>query len=463
MTKKQETILFLLMSINAIAFVVIFLLVAYQYRLAWDDYHYAAMVRELGVWDAMKYYYNNWSPRWSSILVVNSFLTHAKNQSVLFLFHLCSLTFGVLAVSSFTASLKRKLQLPITKPQTVLIGTYVLAIVFYSSFSKADTWFWLTASPMYLWGVLASVLGGSLLLQNWNYRIRYPLIVFVFLYVGGSSESAALFSLTVLLFVGLFLRNSISSIMDRKALHLATISCMIGFGICMVGDGIEVRREHLPSYPAQDRLLVGLWNYVKFNFYEIPKMLPLVVLAVVPFGFFGRKHLRFQLISFRDVFWSNKKLWFLADFCIAILALALGWVMCEMGPHRTWFPITMLVVAVAIALAYQLGSWAYIVSKGHFFKLVVLAQILFLSYQVYEVSVNLPKAVTYAEAHDARSTFLNKTVFDSPISVVPLPQSGWLLSGDISTDPNRFTNKHLGLFFKSEYPIIADSTLTSFQ
>lgn len=449
------------MSINALAFVVIFLSVAFNYRLAADDYHHAYMVAEHGIWDAMVYYYDNWNPRWSSILVTNSFLQFATNNGILFLFHVCSLILGGFSIFSLLSGLSKKLQLPFSNTQITILSVYCLAIIFYSSFSKTDTWYWITVNPMYLWGTFTALLGGSLLIQNWNRIIRYLLIISLFLYVGGASESAALSSLVALIFLGLITKNPRNETIERKALHLATVACMVGFGIAMMGDGIQIRREHLPDYTAQDRLLVGMWNYIRFNLYEIPKRLPLLVIAVAPLGFFGRKHLRFQLISIKDVFWSNKKLWFLADLTIAALAIAIGWVMCEMGPHRTWFPLTIIVVTVAVALAYQLGSWVYIISKGQLFKLVLVAQVLFLGYQVYEGVTTIPTTQAYASAHDSRSEMILDNLDKTSLLVPPLPDSKWLLSGDISTDPNHFTNKHLSLFFGLNQGVIADSTLTS--
>ena len=450
------------MSINALAFVVIFLFLAFNYRLAADDYHHAQMVSQHGIWDAMVYYYNNWNPRWSSILVTNTFLSSASKTWTLFLFHCCSLLLGFVAVWSLLKGLISKFQLPFTSLQAAILSIYLIMATFHTSFSKADTWFWITVNPMYLWGTFAAILGGSFLFQNWLPIARYVLVGLMFLYAGGSSESVALCSLVVLFFVGFISKNSNNQNIDRTALHFATVACMVGFAIAMTGNGIQVRREHLPHHPASDRLILGLWNYVKFNFYRIPTILPIAILAVAPFGFFGRKHLRFQLISWKDVFWSNRKLWLIADLMVGVLAMALGWVMCEMGPERTWFPITVLVVTVSVALAYQLGSWAYIILKGRLFQVVVLAQLLLLSFQVTLGFIRVPESFHYANAHDARTVAI-QAISDSEDNhkVASLPDSGWLMSGDISQDPDHFTNMHLGLYFGLSQPIVADSSLIS--
>ena len=450
------------MTTNTFVFVAIFLAVAFNYRLAADDYHHASLVRSLGVWDTMAFYYDNWNPRWSSILVTNIFLSDTSKTWSLFLFHCCSLLLSFVAIYSFISALSRKLLLPFSPLQLGIAAMYLVMAAFYISFSKDDTWFWITVNPMYLWGTFAAVLGGSLLIQTWLPRLRQLLVALLFIYVGGSSESAAISSLIVLIFIGFTFRNSKNRMLDSTALHIATMACMIGFGISVTGQGIQVRREHLPHYPISDRLLVGLWNYIKFNLLEIPKVLPIAVLAVTPFGFFGRKHLRFQLISLKDVFWANRKMWILSDLVIALLSISIGFVMCEMGPERTWFPITILVLTVSVALSYQLGSWVYIVSKGKLFLLVILSQLILLGYQSVNGVIAIRQAIAYSSDVDQRMLSIKDQLdTKSAITVSPLSDSGWLLSSEISSDSTHFTNKHLGLFFDTDQAIVLDSTLTS--
>ncbi len=464
MTKKQQRTVILLMLLNGLAFIVIFLSVASNYRLAADDFHHVVMTDQLGIWDAMVFYYNNWNPRWSSILVTNSFLMNGTNNNVLFSFHLASLLFGFVAFSSAASAIGKLLALPFRSWQYWIAGVYLLCTTFYTSFSQADTWFWITVNPMYLWGTFAAVLGTSLILHTWNSLIRRILVIGLFLYVGGASESAAICSLVTLIYVGIRFHGKSQARFDATALHLATIACIIGFGISMAGPGIAIRREHLPHIPMQDRLLIGFWNYIKFNLKEIPLVLPLSILFAAPFGFFGRKHLRFQLISIRHVFWQNRNLWILSDLMILTLAMALGLVMSEMGPTRVWFPLTVLVLVVTVAIAYQLGTWLYVHSKGHLFHLVVAAQILTFSYQAVVGFTQIKTSNEYASAVDLRMENIRSNLgTDSVIQLSPLPNSGWLLSAEISSDTSHFTNKHLGLFLANGNRYFVEDSLSSTQ
>lgn len=464
MTKKQERIILALMGINALVFVFIFLSVAWNYRLAADDFHHVAIVRELGIWDAMVFYYQNWNTRWSSILVTNTFLAFGDNKLVLFLFHTISLLLGFTAFFSIIRSLVKTLRIPLTHSDTIIAAIYLLLVAFYCSFSKEDSWFWITVNPMYLWGAFAALLGGSLLIQSWHTPTRLFLVALLFLYAGGASESDAICALVVLLYIGIQTRRNTSKWLDRNALHIATIFCMIGFGISMTGEGIQIRREHLPHYPISERLLVGMWNYVKFNLMEIPLVLPIAIIGVTPIGFWGRKHLRFQLMSIKDVVWANRKLWLLADLMVAILAISIGYVMSEMGPQRTWLPLTFLVLTVSTALAYQLGSWVYIHSRGKLFQLVCASQFLLIIFQVYSGYNQVTETSAYAAAVDERmETIAANHKTKDILELEPLPRSGWLFSSEISSDPSHFTNQHLQQYFQTECVLVTASGVNSEQ
>ncbi len=462
MTNRQQRFVFGLMAANALLFVVIFLWVASNYRLAADDFHHVVMVKNHGIWETMVFYYQNWNPRWSSILITNSFLSKGENQSVLFLFHVCSLLLGFVSIWSFTSAINKTLKLPFTRIQISIISIYLLAIAFYISFEKNDTWYWITVAPMYLWGTFAAFLGGSLLLQHWIPIIRRVLTFLIFLFAGGASESAAIATLLTLLFLGIKTRRHETNWLDRNALHAATLGCMVGFGISMIGPGIQIRREHLPHYPFGEKLLVGLWNYIKFNLKEIPLKLPLLILFVAPFGFFGRKQLRFQLVSIKEIFWANKTIWILSDLIILTLAMALGMVMCEMGPTRAWFPISVVMLMVGVVTAYQLGTWFYIFTKGRLIHFTIAALSITLIYQVHVGYTQISQTSEYAHAVDERMDFIH-TVESSAqlIELEPLPSSGWLFSSEISTDTAHFTNMHLGLFFNHKSKFVRKDTVTS--
>ncbi|MDP6909193.1 MAG: hypothetical protein QF371_06795, partial [Flavobacteriales bacterium] len=292
MSDRTAKGIYILVTMNATLFVVIFLAVAFNYRLAADDFHYLVKSKNLGIWDAMLFYYHNWNPRWSATLVTNAFLAAYSSPLTLFLFHLSSLVLGAISIFSFLHGIGQHLSLPFTRLQLTLFSFYLLGALFYGAFSKDDSWYWITVAPMYLWGSFAAVLGGSFILQKWNRPLRSLLIGLWFLYAGGASETIAIATLAILFYLGFVTHgNQTENVIDRTALHLATISCFIGFGIDITGAGALVRYEHLPHLSITDKMLVGFWNYLKITFVEIPLTLPFILLFVSPLAYFGRKQL----------------------------------------------------------------------------------------------------------------------------------------------------------------------------
>lgn len=455
---------FLLMGINALVFAVIFLLVGRNQRFAGDDFHYLVKAQDLGIWDSVIYYYNNWNTRWASSFARATLLKlFGSNHSTLIV-NVGSLLLGLFSIKAFISSIISQSRIPLTSKQQWIIASYLLMVVFHTTFGKADSWFWLSSVPSYLWGCFAALLGGSLLLKRESSVLKHLAVSGLFIYVGGSSESVALATIIALCYLGFIShKRKLQVSINRKALHLATISCLISFGICLIGPGLDVRKEFLPHYPVSDKLIVGFWNYFKFNFKEIPLLLPLVILMVSPFGFFGRKHLQFQLISIKELFWANKRIWGLADLTIAILAFSIAFVMGEMGPTRTWLPISFVVVAVAVFIAYQLGTWAYIKSNGKLLHLVIGAQVILLSYQLVSGYDQVYKTNMYASAVDQRMTLI-ETFNLAPNTIYhleKLPDSGWLFSAEITSDTAHFTNDHLELFFENKYNLALKDSITS--
>ncbi len=453
------------MTVNAVVFALIFIAVARNNRLAADDFHYLVKTRELGIWNAMRFYYENWNPRWSATLVTDTVLKNYSSTTTLLGFHLCSLMLAIASFYAFVKALVTQMKLPLKNIQALVIAMYLAAVLFYGSFSRNDTWFWLTVNPMYFWGSFAAVLGGSLVvLSGWK-NVRTVLVAILFLYAGGASETVAITSLVTLFFLGIITdRQQFAIQLDRSILHVATVSCLIGFGIDLLGAGVKVRFHHLPQLSVGERILVGLFNYIKFTLIEIPRTLPVFMLGMAPFAFLGRKHLRFQLITWKESLLADRKLWILSDLLVFIFSFSMAFSMGEMGPKRAWFPLSFIVLLFSLVFAYQLGTYLYIRTKGKLFQLVILSQVVAILAQlvlgVYQIRVTS----AYAAAVDERMELLSDLEQEPEIiELEPLPNSGWLFSAEISTDTAHFTNKQLSAYFGGNNTFVLKDTLTSSQ
>lgn len=453
------------MAANAIIFIVIFLLVASNNRLAADDFHYLVKTKELSVWSAMRFYYENWNPRWSATLMTNMVLSGYSSPTSLLLFHFVSLLFAFTAILSFAKAIILQLKLQVKRWHSVVLSAYLLVVIFYGSFSRDDTWFWITVNPMYFWGSFAAVMGSSLIIQKGWKPIRWLLTAILFLFTGGASETIAISTIIVLFFLGFATHGKQFAIhVDRKALHVATISCLIGFGIDIIGTGAQIRFSHLPQLSLSEKVLTGFWNYIKFTLKEIPLVLPIFMVGAAPFAFFGRKQLRFQLISWKELVLVNRKLWIIADLLVFVMAFTMAFSMGEMGPQRAWFPLTFVTLIFSVVFAYQLGTWLYIETKGKLYQVVILSLIFGIVAQIGIGFYQIKTTSIYAKAVDQRMEFITSTSpTNSVIELEPLPDSGWLFSTEITSDTSHFTNKHLGLYFGNDHAFMVRDTVTSTQ
>lgn len=453
------------MAVNAIIFLVIFLLVASNNRLAADDFHYLVKTKELGVWNAMLFYYDHWNPRWSATLMTNMVLNGYSTPISLLLFHFVSWLFAFAAIFSFVKAIILQLKLSVKRWHSAVLSMYLMAVIFYGSFTRDDTWFWITVNPMYFWGSFAAILGGSLILQKRWKPIRYLLTALMFMYAGGASETIAISTIIVLFFLGFVTHGKQFAIqVDRTTLHVATISCLIGFGIDIIGTGAQVRFSHLPQLSLSEKVLTGFWNYIKFTLKEIPIVLPVFMVGAAPFAFFGRKQLRFQLISWKELVLVNRKLWVIADLLVFVMAFTMAFSMGEMGPQRAWFPLTFVTLIFSVVFAYQLGTWLYIETKGKLYQVVILSLIFGIVAQIGVGFYQVKTTSIYAEAVDKRMEFItSSSLVNSVIELEPLPDSGWLFSAEITSDTSHFTNKHLGLYFGNDHVFMVRDTVTSTQ
>ena len=134
MTKKQDRIVLLFMGINALAFMVIFLIVSGNQRLAVDDFHYLVKTQELGIWDSTIYYYNHWNTRWASSLLRASFLSIFDSSIVLSAVNCFSLMLGLFSIQSLVKGLASATQIPISVAKQWVISGYLLMVVFLATF-----------------------------------------------------------------------------------------------------------------------------------------------------------------------------------------------------------------------------------------------------------------------------------------------------------------------------------------
>jgi hypothetical protein len=459
MEERQHRWVMAVMALNAALFAATFLALGFFNRLSADDFHYLVTTQERGVWGAMVVYYQNWNPRWASTLVLNSLLlAHAKAGSLL-LMHCLTLILGWGAFRTLLHGLEARFTIIFPSAQRVLFPFYALMTLFHVSFSKGDTWFWMSSTPMYLWGVFAVALGFGLLLMRSGMAWRYPLATLVFLYVGGSSEPVAVASLIVLFYLGITGTDG----NGRRLYHIATIVCLIGFGLDALGSGAQVRMEHLPQLPLAERLFIGMKNYGRLIFLKLPLLLPALVAALLPMAWLWRNAAQWQAVSFKALYVGNRHLFLTADLLMLSISMMMGLVMSDMGPPRAWLPIAVLLMAIGVVLAFRSGALWQRTTKGYLLTVALVGQAVLFGYQVFAAAQMVPKAMRYASAVDGRMEHIHHAIAqgDTLLMLQPLPDSGWLHSAEVSADTANFRNRHLSLFFGNSIRLFVPESIPS--
>lgn len=446
----------LLVAFNGLVFMSTYLAIGIYNRLSADDFHYMHMVRELGVWDAMIFYYQNWNPRWSGTLLLNAVLGSYQDGLSLPAFHFLTMFFGCGAAVVLLWTLVQRLGIQISALELAAMPMYILAALFYVSLGTGDTWFWLSSMSMYMWGLLAVVLGFALLLRS-NLSIpQQALLVVVFLYAGGAAETVAVSSLIVLLYLGITGRAG-----QGRGFHIATVACLIGFCLDAMGPGVHVRMDHLPHTAISDRLWEGVKNYGRLLFLYIPLMLPALTGFLLPLAWMGRKSEHLQVADFGSLHKSYRHSVAIADLIALGISFMMGLVMSGMGPDRAWLPVSAMVLAVGAMVAFRSGKWLMERTSGRLFHMVVLTQLLLIAFQLREMVVNVPKAKAYALAVDDRMAAISNAVAAGrlELELTPLPDSGWLHSAEITTDTSHHLNRHLSLHFDDKVKVSISQTV----
>lgn len=449
----------LLMAANGLLFVGLFLGIGLFNRPSADDFHYRALVQEHGVWDAMLLHYHHWNPRWASTLVVNAFFSVWQDVVTLPLLHLMTVALGWSAFALLLYALARRMGIGVNRFQIAVLPFYLLAGLFYVSFGRGDTWYWLCSVPMYLWGVLATALGFGLLFLKGGKWWRFPLVAVAFAYVGGSSEPVAVCALIVLIYVGLLRTDNVGP----HIFHVATLACLIALMVDAMGSGAQVRLEHLPQLPLSERLWVGMRNYGMMLLLRIPSVLPALLVFLLPMAWMGMRGARHQAESAKDLYVSTRHGFAQADLLMLSTSFMMGLLMSDAGPDRAWLPISAMLLALGAVVAYRSGKWLDGRLKGRLFHLAMLSQLVLVTYQSYALINELPKARTYAVAFDGRMRTIATAVErgDTLVALDPLPDAGWLQSAEVTADTAHHLNQHLSLHFDKRVRLFVSEAVPS--
>jgi hypothetical protein len=197
-TISNQNNLFLLLT--AIGFLMLFLTLSFNNRLAGDDLYFLAMIKKEGLWGCFKGVYMGWSGRWTKtaywffVMMLTDNFQHI--HYVLFAYHLITLLMMVVSLQVIIRFLFLELfQTVMTKKDTFIFSILFISSFYFFTFDIIESWWWIGSTFAYLQGICFLLAGTALLLRQQKHLFHYCCIGFCFLYVGGCFEIYALFVL----------------------------------------------------------------------------------------------------------------------------------------------------------------------------------------------------------------------------------------------------------------------------
>ena len=427
----------LIVALCNASFLALYVLLCFHNRIAIDDFYFLSLNKAHGALEATIVEHEIWSSRWASVLLTQLVLSAIDRFSALFSYGIVALILFIFGIYRSIGKLERSTGTIFSNDGYRLnISILIVSALFHGSFAIGETWFWLCASATYLIGTIMFVLGFSTLIAPRNGAGEWILCTIAFLYVGGSCEPLALFTLLVL---SILIMRSLSRSRPIARSLLAFFACAISFAVVYLGEGNQVRN----SFFQDIGVLESLWLNVKMSAIIVlqgsQRILPELVLyalviAALPWriGIKGSTAAR----SIGVIFLVLIAIIFLYQWPVTYATH-------DVSAYRTLFPITLFVL-VAIIAVFSLLKQAFAINDRSIRLIGITAAFGVFIFNAITFSDQLRVLPAYANAYDQRIEYLHRMKdVDEIIDVDPLPDPGLLFSAEISDHPGHFSNRHL--------------------
>lgn len=447
-------------------------------RLAVDDFHFLAVLKEHGVFGGVAFEYVDWSTRWPSVFMNQIFLWGQEQTGYGLLLHgvfslglfvaalyllLKNLLYWVQGSGKKQGALDRSVSLPSWIDRGLRVGRrssllshpnylwnlalFLTAVLFMSTIRIDETWFWLCASCTYLWSVIMALFGMAWLLHPTRCPLFAVLGCLAFVYVGGSSGPLALFVLFLMasVILGVWLkRGAAALLLDeplRRRFYTAFLCCFVGFIMLYMGEGNRAREAFFDDIGVGEALILNVKMTGIVLLKRVPQKLPWMIAASMPMvvvgGFTFGKLSRHVLI--RNIVLGLT----LYGFLVFVYQLPVTYKTQDVAAYRTLFPVTFLSLAFFAFFFFMVGAW---LQPGEKVRRPLLAiplgvlGVVFIFQVIYQTRVTS----AYAKAYDRRMERIEEhRGRSSPLTLEPLPPSGMLYRAYIRKDTTHFSNQHM--------------------
>lgn len=424
-----------------LSFAALVLVLGWYNRIAHDDYAVLLSVDDIGVFDSVAHWYVAWSGRWAANTFIASFLSYFDSYGGLWLYSLITLAFCLTACRVFLCGLLGN------KLESQLLWGFsgvMSASLFYLAFDIGETWFWVTASVMYLWSALACLLGLGLVLYEKHRWWHWLGISLCFLFIGGSNEGFSAVLLVAMPF--LFLMKGVS----KPKLAVALVALLFGFVILYLAPGNYVRKDFFPDVSLlQTFKVAGVSFKILIKEFILPKVAYLFLFSL-PWVGLGLKSSNQSTGNFLRV----AGLITLGTGVLCFMALLpTAYSLVSLGPKRYLMQVSLYLALGSAGIGFCAG---YYLRSARWMTLLTPVSLLIIALTlIFTLITQYPIVKRYAAAEDTRIAGLlemKRTDHKEISALDSLPPSGLLKSNEITVYPDHFSNQSmkaaLGLDFE---------------
>ncbi len=218
-----------LIIISNVIFILLYVVLASNNRIAHDDYYSIYIVNKLGIIDSIIYQYDNWCTRYISVFLSFTISSLLKYKYTLFIYNILLLQLFIISIYYSLNACKKLLNESVRndKLQILNYSVFFVSAIFYASFNIGETWFWLSSTSTYLLSVIMLFFAFSFIFNNKKNMANKVSIALVSVFIGGSNGTLSLLLLLVL-FVLFLLYQQKNKLIANKLL-LSFVCVLISF------------------------------------------------------------------------------------------------------------------------------------------------------------------------------------------------------------------------------------------
>jgi len=453
-----------LFYLSNLAFLTLYIVIAWHNRLTLDDFHFMTNVNHNGIIKGTIAEYNFYSTRWLSVLVVHCILSLMPYINGLFFIGIITIIALILSFSYLLRNIFHQfLSFHPGRLLLVNLGVFSANTLFYSSMDIGNIWFWLSALPTYLWSFIFFLLGCGIMISNRQFAApKLFLLAFSFFYIGGSAEAFAVVILLALFIATFWLYFFKRSLTDMKIymvrLSVAFLFCFVSLIILYLGHGNIVRRGLTGEISFFKAFILNIETTGWIGLYWVSSIIPKIFLYSLPLLFAGKAlsmKNKVSTVSLQEVNRTLFKAILVYAILIFIFNYPITYLLCGLAPERALLPVSFLTWVLFAFSFFYIGYKTSIKEKlTEKLSMIALAGCLLLN--TYNGIHQFMILGEYDRQYDAlMEKLVSKKYNNLVITVSPLPSSGMLTSMDISHDSLSYNN----MFIKSALGLKADIML----